>query len=113
MAGRDDGIKGRIADALVTIELVADVAMSSPALPPPVAPQLDNGRRAETSLTSTAPSTSKLVEQAADNLERENERLRGSISSAKDLTPSIVHDPLSRERSRDSSRAPSVPKRSR
>lgn len=113
MADRDDGIKGRIADALVTIDLIADVAMSSPAIPPPAAPQLDHTRRAESSLTTTSSSVPRLVEQVADNLERENERLRGSVTSAKDLAPSIVHDPLSRERSRDTSRTPSAPKRSK
>ena len=111
MADRDDGVKGRIADALVTLELIADVAMSSPVLPPPTAPQPDHMRRTESSLTTTTPSVPRLVEQAADNLERENERLRGSITSAKDLTPSIVHDPLSRERSRDKTRTPPAPKR--
>lgn len=114
MTDRDRDVKERIADALVTLELVADVAMAAPALPPPVAPQLGQTRGAESALvTEAAPSASRLVEQAADHLEQEHERLRGSIRSANGLAPLVVHDPLARARKRESHRTSSAPKRSK
>lgn len=114
MADRDRDIKGRIADALVTLELVADVAMTAPAVPPPVAPQLARTRGTESALvTETSPSASRLVEQAADHLEHEHDRLRESVRSASGRAPTIVQDPLARARSRASDRTTAAPKRSK
>lgn len=112
MAEEEKNVKGRIIEALMTAEMVADVVMSVPQLPPPTAPQLEQPRRAESVLVTESPtSVSHLVDQAADVLEREHERFRESIPKAPELSPRVVHDPLTRERERKKVAGRTSPKR--